>query len=98
MDTDTERRLTEVEERAKSNTHQIEELKKRQDDLDDLVAAVATVKTEQGHIQTDLREIKADVKSLTGKSGRRWDSLVDKLLLLLAGGFISWLALGAPGL
>ena len=37
MDLDHERRLTEVEERAKSNSHRIDEIERRQDNLDELV-------------------------------------------------------------
>lgn len=97
MDLDHEKRLTAVEDRAKSNTHRLDEVEKRQDNLDDLVASVAVFAKEQEHIQQDVREIKADVKALTDKPGKRWEGLVDKILLVLAGAFAAWLASGAPG-
>ena len=37
---------------------------------------------------------KEDVKAITGKAGKRWDSLVDKVLAVLAGAFIAWLLSG----
>ena len=40
MQISIEHRLTEVEERSKSNTHRLEDLEKRQDNLDDLVSVV----------------------------------------------------------
>lgn len=97
MDLDHEKRLTAVEDRAKSNTHRLEEVEKRQDNLDELVASVAVFAKEQEHIQQDVQEIKADVKALTDKPAKRWEGLVDKILLVLAGAFVAWLASGAPG-
>lgn len=97
MDLDHEKRLTNVENWAKSNTNQIEDIKKRQDNLDELVASVAVFAKEQEHIQQDVKEIKADVKALTDKPAKRWEGLVDKVLLVLAGAFVAWLASGAPG-
>lgn len=98
MDLDHEKRLTAVEDRAKSNTHRLEDVEKRQDNLDELVASVAVFAKEQEHIQQDVKEIKADVKALTDKPGKRWEGLVDKVLLVLAGAFVAWLASGAPGM
>ena len=36
------------------------------------------------NVETDVKEIKVDVKSLTSKPGKRWDSLVDKIILTVA--------------
>lgn len=98
MDFDHERRLTEVESRSKSNTHRLDDVEKRQDNLDKLVASVSVLKTEQDHIQTDVREIKQDVKGLTEKPAERWDKLISTIIGALAGAFIAWIAAGAPGL
>ena len=40
MDMEHERRLTEVEARSRSNTKRLDEMEKRQDDLDELVSTV----------------------------------------------------------
>lgn len=93
-----EGRMTVVEQRSKSNTHQIEEIKKRQDNLDDLVKSVAELANEQGHIKEDVSEIKSNVKTLTDKPAKRWDGLVDKLIYGLVGAFVMWIAAGAPGM
>ena len=42
-----------------------------------------------------LDELTTMVKELTGKSGRRWDSMVDKALWLIVGGLVSLLLVGA---
>ena len=93
-----EHRVTAVEKLAGSNRHRLDDIEKRQDNLDELVASVAVFAKEQEHIQADVKEIKADVKALTDKPAKRWESLVDKLLLVAAGAFLGWLAAGMPGL
>lgn len=91
-------KLAAVESRSDAHEHRIVDLEKRQDDLDQLVASVAVFAKEQEHIQADVKEIKADVKALAEKPARRWDGLMDKIILVLAGAFIAWLASGAHGL
>ena len=93
-----EHRVTAVEKLAGSNRHRIDDMEKRQDNLDELVKSVALFAQEQEYIKEDVKEIKADVKALTDKPAKRWDSLVDKLLLVAAGAFLGWLAAGMPGL
>ena len=80
METGYEHRLTEVEERAKSNSHRLDEVEKRQDDLDELVSTVKVLAVRQENVETDVKEIKSDVKSLTNKPAQRWDRMVEKVI------------------
>lgn len=91
MDLEHEKRLTEVEERSKSNTHRLDEVEKRQDNLDKLVATVEVLAVKESNVENDVKEIKSDVKSLTGKSGQRWDGLVDKIILTIAAAVVGFL-------
>ena len=90
----TEERVTEVEQRAKSNSHRIDEMQSDLKNLTELTASVKVLATKQETVEGDVKEIKEDVKAITGKSGKRWDSLVDKALAALAGAFIAWLISG----
>lgn len=47
MDLDYEHRLTEVEQRSKSNTKRLDEVEARQNDLDKLTTSVAKLATKQ---------------------------------------------------
>lgn len=58
--------LVEVDQRSKSNTHRLDTMEKRQDNLDKLVSTVATLASEQKHVISELGEVKTDVKALTG--------------------------------
>lgn len=83
-----------IDARGKSNTHRINELTEHQVALDRLVTSVEVLATKQETVEGDVKEIKEDVKTITGKAGKRWDSLVDKALAVLAGAFIAWLLSG----
>ncbi len=84
-------KLTEVDARCKSNTHRLDKVEERQDNLDALVTSVATLATEQEHIKEDVTEIKGDVKTLTGKSGKRWDDLIDRIIWAIVAAAVGFL-------
>ena len=78
-------KLTEVEARCKSNTHRLDNVEKRQNALDKLAESIGRMDEHQNAMDTDVKEIKADVKTITQKSVKRWDGVVGKALWLLIG-------------
>lgn len=91
LEVKVEHRLTEVEERSKSNTHRLDEVEKRQGNLEDLVSTVKVLADREERMETDVKEIKADVKSLTDKPAKRWDDLVGKVISIVVGALIGFL-------
>lgn len=87
-----ERRVTAVEERAKSNTHRINQVEKRQEDSEKMLHSIALIAQRQDSMEVDVKEIKADVKSLAAKPGKRWDGIVDKILLAAVGALVAYIA------
>lgn len=85
-----EHRLTEVEGRTKSNTHRLDELEKRQDNLDDIASAVKVLAVREEQVENDVKEIKSDVKSLASKSGKMWDSMMEKIVYTLVAAVIGY--------
>lgn len=83
MEIEFEHRLTEVEQRSKSNAHRLYEMKKRQDDQGKLISTVAVLASEQKTIKNDVNEIKSDVKSLASKPAKRWDSLINQIITIV---------------
>lgn len=77
---ETEQRITVVEQRAKSNTHRLDDVERRQNDLDELVKTVAVLAARQQTVETDVKEIKLDVKKISSKPAQRWEAIVDKLI------------------
>lgn len=91
-------KLQETADRSLRNEGRIKKLEQDQKALLDLTASVRELANEQGNLKDDISEIKADVKALTGASGKRWDALVDKLLFAVAGAVIAWIVAGMPGM
>ena len=88
---ETEHRLTQVEERSKSNSHRIEELEKRQDNLEELTGTVKVLAVREQNVENDVKEIKNDVKALTNKPAKKWESLSEKIILTIASAVVGFI-------
>lgn len=91
MDLDHERRLTEIEARSKSNTRRIEGIEKRQDDIEKLAISVEKLALRESNVENNVNEIKTKVDKLANKSGQRWDSLIDKIVAVLAAAVVGFI-------
>ena len=91
MEIDREHRLTAVEDRSKSNTRRIDDLEKRQDNLDKLVSTVEVLAVREQNVENDVKEIKTDVKSLTNKPAERWNGIVDKVIYAVVAAVVGFL-------
>lgn len=87
-------KLTETEGRVKSNTRRIEKLEQRQEDLNKLATAVEVLASREKGVEKDVKEIKADVKTITQRPGKRWDAMIDRVLYVLIGAALSLLMTG----
>lgn len=88
---ETEQRITAVEQRAKSNTHRLDDVERRQNDLDELVKTVAVLAARQQTVETDVKEIKLDVKKISSKPAQRWEAIVDKLIWAVLAAVVAFL-------
>ena len=91
MEVNIEHRLTAVEDRSKSNTKRLDEMEKRQDNLDDLVGTVKVLADREERIESDVKEIKTDLKEVTNKPAKRWDSLVTQITGILVAAVVGFL-------
>lgn len=92
-----EHRLTAVEQQSKSNAKRLDEMEKRQDNQETLITTVSVLAAREERVESDVKEIKTDVKSLTSKSGKRWDAIVDKVIWAVLAAVIAFF-LGRVGL
>lgn len=90
MDLEHEKRLTEVEERSKSNSHRIAEVEEQQKDLNELVSSVKVLALREENVEKDVKEIKSDVKTLANKPAQRWDSMVEKVLVTIVAAVVGF--------
>lgn len=91
MPVEMEHRITTIEDRTKSNAHRIEELEKRQNNLDDLVSTVRVLATREENVENDVKEIKKDVKDLTNKPVKRWEGIVEKIIMLIVAAIVGYI-------
>ena len=87
---DTERRLVETEQRSKSNSRRIDELAQRQDNLEKLATSVEVMATRMQTFESMLSEVRTDVRSIMEKPGKKWESVVDKVLMLLIAAVVAY--------
>lgn len=94
------------EDRSKSNTKRIDALEEKYNDLSGVVAAVSRLDEKVDiynkntnekvdvlldGVKTEMRELTAEVKEHHGKSGKRWDSIVEKALLTAVAGVMAYI-------
>lgn len=86
----TEERVTQNEQRCKSNTHRIDEIEKRVDDLGELTASVRVLADRESRVESDVKEIKTDVKALTSAPGKKWDTAVMAVITAIVSAIIGY--------
>lgn len=85
MEIKVEHRLTEAEAHIADHTRRIEDMEKRQDDLEKLTNTVSVLATKEENIEKTVTEIKDDVKSLTEKPAKRWDTIITGIITGVVG-------------
>jgi len=90
-------KLAETEQRARSNTRRIEGLERGQEALNRLATAVEVLAAKQESMGKNVESLSGKLDTLENRPARRGESLVDKLLLVVAGSLLVWLCSGAPG-
>lgn len=91
MEINFEHRLTEVEERAKSNQHRIEKLETSTEVLTRLATSMEVMAEKQERVADAVEELDGKVTALEAKPAKRWDELVGKLMLVAATAVVTWL-------
>ena len=92
MDLEHERRLADVENRAKSNSHRIEKLEEYTEAINKLATSVQVMATKQDTIAETLTNLDKKVEIIETKPGKRWDSIVDKIILGIVAALVGAIA------
>ena len=71
---------------AKSAHHRIDELDTEIKNIQGLTSAMAAVNTKVDGLESDVKEIKTDVKSITARPGNLWDKLVAAVIGAIGAG------------
>ena len=84
-----ERRLE--EERFSCLLRRVDEIEKRQQDMQELINSVGLLAQRMGTVEGNVKEMRGDLRSLMEKPGKRWDSVVEKTLLVVVGAVVAWI-------
>lgn len=91
MELEINGRVTALEERVSSNTRRIGMLEQGQESLGRLATAVEVLATKQEGVAESVAKLDRKIDALESRPAKRWESLVDKILLVLAGAFATFL-------
>lgn len=83
-------KLQEVDDRSKSNQRRIEKLETDMKDYQQLVTTMATFSQKQESIESDVKEIKGDIKAIRDKPAKRWESVVEKVIMVVLGALVTF--------
>lgn len=91
-------RLTALEERVSSSLRRIGALEQGQETLRRLATAVEVLATKQETVARSVARLDEKMDVLESRPGKRWEGLMDKILLVLAGAFVGFLLTGGGGI
>lgn len=90
MDLEHERRLTDVEARAASNTHRLDRLEESTEAIGRLATSMEVMAARQEQVVDTVGRLDSKVTALEEKPAKRWDGLVDKIVWAIAAALIGF--------
>lgn len=91
MDLEHEKRLTETEQRSKSNTKRLDTVEKWQADFGELIGTVKVLADREERVEKDVGEIKETVQEIKDKPGKRWEGVVEKIIFTAVGIIVTYI-------
>ena len=90
MDLEHERRLTQVEQRSKSNTHRLEKLEASTEAISRLATSMEVMASKQEQVAETVEKLDGKVTAMEEKPAKRVDNLVDKIIWALCAAVIAF--------
>lgn len=87
---DYEHRLTEVEQRSKSNMKRLDTLEKDTNAIHDLAASMKVMVTKQDTMNTSITKLTSDVETLKAEPGKRWKFVVEKAIYFVVAAVVGF--------
>ena len=91
MDLEHERRLTQVEQRSKSNTHRLEKLEESTEAISRLATSMEVMASKQEQVADTVEKLDGKVTALEEKPTKRMDGLVDKIIWAICAAVITFI-------
>lgn len=84
-----EHRVTETEERSKSNTKRIDKLEKVMESIQNLAQSMERMTLQQQQMGESLNKLTGDVETMKAEPGKKWRFVVEKALYFVVGGIMA---------
>lgn len=88
MDLEHEKRLADVENRAKSNTKRLDKLEESTEAINKLATSVEVMATKQDGIVTTLERLDKKVENIEAKPAKRWENIVEKVIVAVVAALV----------
>lgn len=86
-----ERKITEIENRAKSNSHRLDKCEKQLELLVELVGSIKELTAETKHIREALNETNTRLSKLENKDIAKWDKFIWLVVTVLTTGILGFI-------
>lgn len=88
---DLEHRLTEVEQRSKSNTKRLDKLEESTEAINRMAVSIEKMATKQDAMNTSITKLTGDVETLKAEPGKRWKLVVEKVISVVAAAVVGFI-------
>lgn len=88
MDLEHEKRLADVENRAKSNTRRLDKLEEQTEAINNLATAVQVMATKQDGMAETLDRLDSTVETIKAKPGKRAEAIAEKIILAIVAALV----------
>lgn len=83
MEVNIEHRLTEVEERSKSNTRRLNKLEESTEAINRMAISIEKMAMKQDTMNGSINKLTSDVETLKAEPGKRWKFVVEKAIYFI---------------
>lgn len=91
MEVSIEHRLTEVEERSKSNTHRLDKLEESTEAINRMAISIEKMAMKQDTMNGSINKLTNDVETLKAEPGKRWKFVIEKAIYFLVAGVMGFI-------
>jgi len=86
-----EHRLTEAEQRSKSNTHRIEKLEEVTAAINKMAISVEKMAFKQDAMNVSINKLTNDVETIKAEPGKRWKFVVEKAIYFVVAAIMGFI-------
>lgn len=87
---DLEHRLTEMDQRSRSNTRRIEKLEESTEAINRMAISIEKMAMKQDSMNGSINKLTADVETLKAEPGKRWKFVIEKTIYFVVAAVVGF--------